>query len=128
QQRLARDAAVRILRQEGVENAVGNLIGHLVGMAHRDRFACEQIAVVLGHGISSPQPDRMRPVWLASRHGAGPSPGRQVIAGDEFSNRSGKMVGKSRAVSPPGNMRWRRTTNAQARFGRRGGTSRSQSK
>ena len=28
--------------KQGVENAVGNLVGQLVGMAHADRFAGEQ--------------------------------------------------------------------------------------
>ena len=51
QQALARDAGVRVLRQQGIENAVGDLIGHLVGMTHRDRFAREQVTVVLRHGV-----------------------------------------------------------------------------
>jgi len=38
---LARHAAVRVLGEQGVEDAVGNLVGQLVGMAHADRFAGE---------------------------------------------------------------------------------------
>ena len=41
--RLAGHAAHRVLGQVGVENAVGNLIGQLVGMPTADRFAREQI-------------------------------------------------------------------------------------
>ena len=40
--RFAGHAAHRVLGQQCVENAVGNLIGHLVGMPHADRFAGKQ--------------------------------------------------------------------------------------
>ena len=33
---------MRVLSDQGVENAVGNLIGQFVGMPHADRFAGEQ--------------------------------------------------------------------------------------
>ena len=52
--RLAGHAGVRVLREDGVEDAVGDLVGHLVGMAHRDRFAGEQVTVVVRHGSLSP--------------------------------------------------------------------------
>ena len=39
--RFARHAAHRVLGNEGVEHAVGNLVGQLIGMTHADRFACE---------------------------------------------------------------------------------------
>ena len=52
--RLAGDAGVGVLRQDGIEDAVGDLVGHLVGMAHRDGFAGEQVAVVMRHGRKSP--------------------------------------------------------------------------
>ena len=41
-QGFAGHAAVRILRQERVENAIGNLVGQLVGMPHANRFTSEQ--------------------------------------------------------------------------------------
>ena len=41
--RLARHAASRILREVGVEHAVGDLIGQLIRMAHADRLTGEQI-------------------------------------------------------------------------------------
>ena len=50
EQALAGDPSVRILREDRVQYAVGNLVGHLVGMAHRDGFACEQVVVFLRHG------------------------------------------------------------------------------
>ena len=50
--RLAGDAADRVLGEEGVEDAVGDLVGQLVRMAHADRFAGEQI-LPLRHGIPS---------------------------------------------------------------------------
>ena len=49
--RLAGHAAPGVLGEQGVEDAVGNLIGQLVGMAHADRFAGEQ-EFALGHGIT----------------------------------------------------------------------------
>ena len=42
-QRFAGHAAVRVLRQQGIQHAVGNLIGQLVGMAHAHRFARKQV-------------------------------------------------------------------------------------
>ena len=41
-QRFARHAAERVFGKQGIEDAVGNLIGQLVGMAHADRFAGEK--------------------------------------------------------------------------------------
>ena len=41
-QRLARDATHRILGQDGVEDCVRDLVGHLVRMAFGDRFGGEQ--------------------------------------------------------------------------------------
>ncbi len=45
-ERLARDAAVRFVGEDGVEHAVGDLVGDLVGMALRDRLGGEQELVV----------------------------------------------------------------------------------
>ena len=41
-QRLARDAAHRVVAQEGVEDAVADLVGDLVGVALGDRLGGEQ--------------------------------------------------------------------------------------
>ena len=41
-QRLAGHAAVGVLGEQGVKNAVGNLVGKLVRVSHADRFAGEQ--------------------------------------------------------------------------------------
>ena len=41
-QRFAGDPGVGILRQHGVQDRVGDLVAHLVGMAHRNRFGSEQ--------------------------------------------------------------------------------------
>ncbi len=54
QQRLTGHTRVRILRQYGIEHAIGNLVRHLVGMAHGHRFAGEKIAIVIRHGRKSP--------------------------------------------------------------------------
>ena len=50
-ERLAGDAAVRVVGQDGVEHAVGDLVGDLVGVALRDGLGGEQELVVgkLGH-------------------------------------------------------------------------------
>ncbi len=50
QQALAGDPGIGILCQDGIQNAVGDLVGHLVGMAHRDGFTREQVAIVVRHG------------------------------------------------------------------------------
>jgi hypothetical protein len=44
-ERLARDAALRILREDRVEHGVGDLIGELVGMPLGHRLRGEQTAV-----------------------------------------------------------------------------------
>ena len=54
EQGFAGHASVGILCQDGIEDAVGNLVGHLVGMAHRYGFAREKIAIVIRHGRKSP--------------------------------------------------------------------------
>ena len=41
--RLAGDAAVGVLGEEGVEHAIGNLVGQLIGMPHADCFASEEV-------------------------------------------------------------------------------------
>src|SRR5207245_8920879 len=48
-ERLARDAADWILRQEGVENGAGNLIGDLVRMSFGDRFRCKKMPYLTAH-------------------------------------------------------------------------------
>ena len=40
---LAGDAAVRVLRQNGVEDRVGHLVADLVGMSLRDGFGCKEM-------------------------------------------------------------------------------------
>ena len=40
--RFAGHAAVGVLGEQGVEDAVGDLVGQFVGMAHADRFAGEE--------------------------------------------------------------------------------------
>src|SRR6202035_2253051 len=52
-QRLARDAAMRILRQEGVENRIRNLIGDLVRVSFRDRFRREEMSSLTAHAVCS---------------------------------------------------------------------------
>ena len=52
QQGLAGDPGRGVLRQDGVEDAIGDLVGHLVGMAHRDGLTREQVTIV-GHGSGS---------------------------------------------------------------------------
>ena len=42
---LTRDAAIGVLSDHCVQNAVGNLIGHLVRMSLRHRFAGEQVVL-----------------------------------------------------------------------------------
>jgi hypothetical protein len=48
--RLARDAAVLVLRQAGVEDRIGNRIGDLVGMPLGDRFGRENVG--FGHSVT----------------------------------------------------------------------------
>ena len=50
-ERLAGNTAERIQSEVGVEDAVRDLVGQLVGVAHADRFAREQI-LAFGHGSS----------------------------------------------------------------------------
>ena len=50
-ERFARDAALRILGEDGVENGVGNLIGNLVGMSFGHRLRREQMAAVTAHYV-----------------------------------------------------------------------------
>ena len=57
--RLAGDAAHRVLGEQGVEHAVGDLVGQLVGMAHADGFAGEQ--------ISCRMPRMDSPEWSSGR-------------------------------------------------------------
>ncbi len=42
-ERLARDAGLLVLRDERVEDGVGNLVRYLVGVAHRHRFGSEKM-------------------------------------------------------------------------------------
>src|SRR5439155_25658538 len=42
EQRLARHPALRVLGQDGVEDGVGDLVRHLVGVALGDRLRCER--------------------------------------------------------------------------------------
>jgi hypothetical protein len=46
----ASDARFRVLREEQVDDSVGNLIGNLVGMAFRNAFGSEE--VIAAHGVS----------------------------------------------------------------------------
>ena len=48
-QRLAGDAAFRVLRQNGVEDRVGNLIGNLVGMSFGYGLRRKEMAAVTAH-------------------------------------------------------------------------------
>ena len=65
-QGFAGDAAHRILREDGVEHGVGNLIGDLVGMPLGHRFGREQMAAFTAHACRAPsccagaQPDTGR--------------------------------------------------------------------
>ena len=60
EQTFAGHSRVRILLQDRIEDAVGNLVGHLVGMAHRHGFAGEQVAVMVRHGRRSPRGRNIR--------------------------------------------------------------------
>ena len=51
--RLAGDARLGVLRQEQVDDGVGNLVGDLVGMAFGNGFGREEIGVAHGGGGSS---------------------------------------------------------------------------
>jgi hypothetical protein len=51
-QRLAGNAALRVLGQHGVEDRIGDAIGDLVRVAHRHRFAGEQIVPHVTVGIT----------------------------------------------------------------------------
>ena len=61
----AGDAAVRVLRQNGVEDRVGDLVADLVGMSLRDGFGCKEmmshwyssLSVVPGKETSAPTAD-----------------------------------------------------------------------
>ena len=53
QQGLAGYASSWILRQDGIEDRVGNLIGNLVRMAFRDRFRSEEVTACPAHGAVS---------------------------------------------------------------------------
>src|SRR5579862_4851894 len=48
-ERFAGDARDRILRDDGVENAVGNLVGDLVGMTFSHRLGCKEMAAHSAH-------------------------------------------------------------------------------
>ena len=52
-QGLARDAAVGVLLQAGVQDRVGDLVGDLVGMPFRHRFGRKQKSIVLWQRTSS---------------------------------------------------------------------------
>ena len=51
-ERLAGHAAVRVVAQDGVEHAVGDLVGHLVGVALRDGLGGEE-ELVVGKGLET---------------------------------------------------------------------------
>src|SRR5439155_14315208 len=51
-ERLAGDAADRILRENRIENGIGNLIGDLVGMTFGDRFGGEEVPSLTAHAVS----------------------------------------------------------------------------
>ena len=46
-QRLARDVRAAVLREAGIENGIRNLVRHLVGMAFRNRFRREHVAMCI---------------------------------------------------------------------------------
>ena len=48
-ERLAGDAADGILREDGVENRIGDLVGDLVGMPFGHRLRGEEITTVTAH-------------------------------------------------------------------------------
>ncbi len=48
-ERFAGDARDRILREDRVEHAVGDLVGNLVGMAFGNGFGREEMAAVAPH-------------------------------------------------------------------------------
>ena len=48
-ERFAGDTALRILRENGVEDGIGNLIGNLVGMSFGDGLRRKQMAAVAAH-------------------------------------------------------------------------------
>ena len=50
-QRLAGDAAIGVLGEQGIENTIGNLVGEFVGVSHADRLASEQ-ELALRHWIN----------------------------------------------------------------------------
>ena len=51
--RFAGDAAHGVLGEEGVEHAVGDLVGQLIGMAHADGFAGEEVSA--GCHVGAPE-------------------------------------------------------------------------
>ena len=51
--RFAGDAARGVLGEQGVEHAVGDLVGQLIGVAHADGFAGEQ--VLAGCHVGAPE-------------------------------------------------------------------------
>ena len=51
-ERFARDAAHRVLREDGVENRIRNLIGDLVGMSFGHRLRREQMPSLTAHAAS----------------------------------------------------------------------------
>src|SRR5439155_27096076 len=59
-ERLARDAAHRILREDGVENRIGNLIGDLVGVSLGDRLRGEEVPSLTAHAGPAPSVRRRR--------------------------------------------------------------------
>ena len=53
-ERLAGDAGHGVLREDGVENRIGDLVGDLVGMAFGDGLRREQIAALTAHVSRAP--------------------------------------------------------------------------
>src|SRR5262249_47918634 len=54
EQALTGNSSVWILTQDRIQDPVGDLISHLVGMAHRNGFTRKEVAVMLRHGKKSP--------------------------------------------------------------------------
>ena len=81
-ERLARHAAGRVVAHDGIQHAVGDLVGDLVRVAFGDRLGREQVLVVSqgAHGISKEQL-RGRVVLLALDDGGGGADRAKDIGG-----------------------------------------------
>ena len=94
-ERLAGDPAVRVDRQDRVQDGVGDLVGELVGVPLGDRFRGEQVAVAhVGASIA------VRPDGLFRIPGAGRVSGRAAWPGGRRSRRRARAWSTRAAARP----------------------------